>query len=179
MKNNYKHVSIEIENDSDTGNPRDEFDNLGTIYAVKNSRYLSGGKNDIEYTYRDSLDEMIRDLRKAGAVIVEFSGNSGDCYMAVERNEVIKEYGDASRSSLYRARQCAKAEVETWLAWCEGEVYGYKIVNDETGETLDSCWGFYGLSYCEQEASERAKFYDNQIEHNNQLIESRLANVAQ
>ena len=36
-----------------------------------------------------------------------------------------------------------KGEVEAWDMYCQGRVYGF-IVEDEDGEQLDSCWGFYG-----------------------------------
>lgn len=37
----------------------------------------------------------------------------------------------------------AEAELKTYTAWCNGEVYGYKI-EDDNGEEIDSCWGFIG-----------------------------------
>ena len=145
-----------IEQDDDASNPRDEFDNLSTFYGVSGS-YLVGGKQDIEFHYRDSLEDEIKALRKQGAVIEEFSSNAGTCYAVVERSQLKKEYldhGYSMRKALYYARQCAKGEIETFLAWAEGEVYGY-IVEDEDGEHLDSCWGYYGddgRKYAEQEA---------------------------
>lgn len=32
---------------------------------------------------------------------------------------------------------------DLWAAWAYGDVYGYQI-EDESGEQLDSCWGYYG-----------------------------------
>ena len=44
-----------------------------------------------------------------------------------------------------------KSEVETYSQWANGEVYGY-VVKDADDEEVDSCWGFYGMDYCLQEA---------------------------
>lgn len=135
-----------IEQDDCSLNPRDEFDNLSTFYAVKNNRYITGGKNDFEYKYREDLEDEIKALRKAGAVIVEFSHNAGTQYAVVTRDQLKKEYldfGYSMRKALYWARHCAQGEVETWKEWADGEVYGY-IVENEFGEHVDSCLGFYG-----------------------------------
>ena len=141
MKYTYEIVTDEIPQ-----NPRNEFDNMSTFYSVRNSHYMTGGKDDIEYSYRDYLDEAIAELRKDGAIIVEFSGNVGDQYAVIERSQLKKEYldhGYTMRKALYWARQCAKGEIATWLAWCEGEVYGY-VIEDENGKHIDSCYGYFG-----------------------------------
>ncbi len=143
--------TYEIKQDTDASNPRDEYDNLSTFYGPNGSRYLVGGKHDHEVY---DLEETIKAFRKAGAVIVEFQADAGTRYAVVERDQLFDEYikfGQTMRQALYHARQCAKREIETWKAWCDGEVYGY-IVTDEDGETVDSCWGFYGEAYARQEA---------------------------
>lgn len=37
----------------------------------------------------------------------------------------------------------AKGILETYTDWCNGNCYGYTFEND-IGDQLDSCWGFYG-----------------------------------
>lgn len=37
----------------------------------------------------------------------------------------------------------AQQVCENYTAWANGEIYGY-VVEDERGDTLDSCWGFIG-----------------------------------
>ena len=69
---------------------------------------------------------------------------------------VIKEYGSWDDETRSKATNLLKAEVSELGSWCSGNVYGY-IVEDEAGEVVDSCWGFYGLDYCEQEAREALK----------------------
>jgi len=44
-----------------------------------------------------------------------------------------------------------QAEVEEYDAYLTGQVY-YWYITDDKGETVDSCGGYYGYDYCEQEA---------------------------
>jgi hypothetical protein len=165
-----KHVTYEVEQDDTPQNPRDEYDNLSTFYGPKNSRYVVGGKTDREVY---ELDEVIKEFKKEGAVIVEFESNAGTCYAVVERDQLEDEYikhGYTMRKALYWARHCAQGEIKTWLDYCNGEVYGY-IVKDNDGEVLDSVWGFYGREYCEEEARQSAQWHENDIE--NRLQEER------
>lgn len=165
-----------IEIDTDPLNPRNEFDNLSTFYAVKNSHYITGGKNDIEFSYREDLEEEIKELRKAGAVVVEFyNPHVGDCYAVVDLYTLAKEYkGYTQRKAKYHARSCAKGEIETWLAYVEGEVYGY-IVENEDGEHVDSCWGFYGEEYARQEAESSVQWHEKQEKQAEQFVNTQFA----
>lgn len=83
----YQFVNLEIVQDDYPESPR-EWDNLSTFYAVRNNHYMTGGKGDIEYTYRDTLEDEIKELRKAGAVIVEFSENAGNQYAVIDKERI-------------------------------------------------------------------------------------------
>ena len=62
-------------------------------------------------------------------------------------------------------RKRARQACEAYTQWCNGEVYGYDIerltacphCGQETAESIDSCWGFYGLDYCRSEAQAAAE----------------------
>src|SRR3990167_3079336 len=171
----YKHVTLEIVQDEYSRNPRDECDNPSTFYGPENSNHIIGGKDDIELS-QESLEETIKAFRKEGAVIEEFESNAGTCYAVVFREQLKKEYldhGYSMRKALYRARQCAKGEIKTWLAWCEGEVYGC-IIRDTDGEDLDSCWGFYGRELAEEEGRSAAEYHENNIESKIQAEEKAI-----
>lgn len=176
-----KYVTIDIEQDDSAGNPRDEFDNLSTFYSVRNSRYLTGGKDDIEYTYRDDLEDMIKDLERAGAVVVPFTSNAGDSYAVIDRYKIAQEYkGYSLRSALYHARQAAKGEINEFRSWANGEVYGYIIRDNETGEVLESVWGFYGdEKYCRSEAESAADSYESERAEQLRAIDNRLMKVSE
>jgi hypothetical protein len=51
------------------------------------------------------------------------------------------------------ARKCAEGLVETWNQYLWGDVWGY-VITDSDGEEVESgsCWGFYGLDACIEEA---------------------------
>ena len=51
------------------------------------------------------------------------------------------------------ARKAAESKVEEWNQYLSGDVWGY-VIEDENGEHIDSCWGFYGRKYCEEQANE-------------------------
>lgn len=49
--------------------------------------------------------------------------------------------------------------LEEYTNWCNGNVYGYEILNDEC-DTLDSCWGFIGDHLKEHLQSEHPELWD-------------------
>jgi hypothetical protein len=80
------------------------------------------------------------------------SGQVGWVY--VTKEDVREEYGKQRISAKLReaVEGVLKSEVETYAQYLEGAVYGY-VVEDEEGEHIDSCWGFYGdTKYAEGEA---------------------------
>lgn len=175
----YKHVKLEIVQDENAPNPRDEFSSLSEFYGVR-GRYMVGGKIDHDFAYRDSLERHINYLRKARAVIVEFTSDAGDCYAVVEREKLQKEYlqhGYSMRKALYWARQCAKGEVKEWLNWCNGDVYGY-TVTDLEGNHIDSCWGYYGEEYAREEGESAAAYREAEFEKQAQQTAARLQEVS-
>ena len=50
-------------------------------------------------------------------------------------------------------RALAEGLVEEWNQYLSGDVWGYRIV-DEDGNEADSCWGHYGREWCESQAAE-------------------------
>jgi hypothetical protein len=174
---NNRTYTYRIEQDDFSSNPRDEFDNLSTFYGVS-GRYLVGGKNDHSYHYRNNLNDEIKALRKAGAVIVEFESNAGTCYAVVEESQLQNEYikhGYTMRKAKYWARHCAQGEINTWLAWGNGEVYGY-IVEDQDGAHVDSCWGFYGEDGRKDAEQEAKSIIEWHIENDQE--QERLINIS-
>lgn len=54
-------------------------------------------------------------------------------------------------------------EVGTYDMFLRGDMYGY-VVEDEDGEEVDSCWGFYGLDDVRMEAKEAASAAEGETE---------------
>ncbi len=85
------------------------------------------------------------------------SGQIGWIYATAEtiRKEYSKRITKAVRE---KVRKLLNAEVETYDMFLTGDVWGYTI-KDEDGNRLDSCWGFYGRKYAEEEALSMLKYH--------------------
>lgn len=57
----------------------------------------------------------------------------------------VKSTGAPALKNAAYWREDMKAAAELYGAWAWGNVYGYVI--DQDGETLDSCWGYYGTDF--------------------------------
>ena len=70
-------------------------------------------------------------------------------------------YPDGSAKTLReRSLDLMRGEVETYDQYLTGDVWGYVVTYlDDDGEELgeDSCWGFYGQEYCQEEAEQAAE----------------------
>ena len=51
------------------------------------------------------------------------------------------------------AEKQAESLVETWNQYLSGDVWGF-VIEDEDGDHIDSCWGFYGQEYALESAKE-------------------------
>jgi hypothetical protein len=54
-------------------------------------------------------------------------------------------------TDLEHVREALLGELHTYDQHLTGDVYGY-VVEDVTGEQIDSCWGFYGIEDVRSEA---------------------------
>jgi hypothetical protein len=177
-----RRVAIHV--DEDPESPRD-WDNLGTMVCW-HRRYNLGDTSfddwDIAPHAIDDPNVALRYLRLMhGALVVPLglidhsgismyvgggahahdpggwdSGTVGFIY--VTRAQIVAEYGDDSPESREQARACLASEVETYDQFLTGDVYGY-TVEDDAGNVLDSCWGFYGMEYAIGEARDAATHY--------------------
>lgn len=82
------------------------------------------------------------------------SGQVG--YIYVSHAKLRGECGD---DWLENGTKCLQGEVDTYDQYLRGDVYGYDIVDSE-GNSLDSCWGFFGYDFCESEARSAADGLD-------------------
>lgn len=85
------------------------------------------------------------------------SGQIGIIYM--DKDTVIREWGDFHDTTKEKAEAVLKAEVEEYDCYISGEVYGYRLL-DESDQEIDSCWGYYGRQWAEEAA--REVFMSNQ-----------------
>ncbi len=79
------------------------------------------------------------------------SGQIGFVFVAKSESK----YRTRERKKCVSAFTMAKNYMESWNQYLSGDVWGFDISQD--GESLDSCWGFYGMDYCKHEAIESAE----------------------
>ena len=78
------------------------------------------------------------------------SGQVGFIYATAET--VRKIYGDKSMT-IEEIEAQLKAEVATYDQYLTGDVWGF-IIEDDDGEHIDSCWGFFGEDNAKAAATE-------------------------
>lgn len=65
-----------------------------------------------------------------------------------------------------KAEERAENLVETWNEYLSGEIYGF-VSEDEDGEMIDSCWGFYGDDGIKEAIVEAKDVIDYELEKRN------------
>ena len=87
------------------------------------------------------------------------SGQVGIIYMS--NQDAIDGWGKKYLTKRVRkmAEECLKSEVEVYDQYLTGDVYGYIVEHEKSGEE-DSCWGFFGTEYCIEEAKSVAEYLD-------------------
>lgn len=160
MRYKYKNHEIIIEHDECSGNPRTEFDNLGTMVCFHN-RYNLGDKTkasieDLKAIVKDtkryiSLPLYLYDhsgitINTSGFTCQWDSGCIGAIYVSFE--DIRKEYSCKRVTKKIREKvlNVLCSEVETYDNYLTGEVYSYTI-EDKNKEEIDSCCGFYGSDH--------------------------------
>lgn len=104
-----------------------------------------------DYNYGARMSEST-DSEPDGAIIADFQ-------------TIRKEYNCQTITPEIeeKVRARLKGETGSMNNYLSGECYGY-VIEDASGESLDSCWGFLGdYKYCLEEAKSVVKAYDYQL----------------
>jgi len=109
------------------------------------------------------------------------SGQLG--YIYITYDNIVKEWGKRgkriSKAELAKAEACLIAEVNDYDDYLTSNCHGYTITDKETGEELDSCWGFLGNEkYCREEAESSAEYYEKEKTEQVNCILARLDAVS-
>jgi hypothetical protein len=176
-------LTVKIEQDENPGSPREDWDNLGTMVCF-HRRYNLGDKHEYHASDFSGWGDARERFVKQGAAIIlplylydhsglrmkvgsfqgllpgghaEFdSGQVGFIYVTKEK--LREEYSTKriTKKILEKAEKVLRSEVETYDQFLSGDVWGYTI-EDQEGEHVDSCWGFYGFDHCKKEATDVAQ----------------------
>ena len=84
------------------------------------------------------------------------SGQSGIIYISKEEVRKTWNLTKISKKRRELVIEALKNEIKTYSQYLSGEVYGYRIF-DDNDEEIDSCWGFYGMDTAESEAKDAMK----------------------
>jgi hypothetical protein len=157
---------LKVVHDSSPESPR-EWDNLGTMICFHN-RYDLGDNHNYNSDDYSGWEEMKQAIIKEEnpAVILplymyDHSGisistspfscrwDSGQIgFILVSKKKALEEFGGKIVTAKLKERleKILEGEVETYTQYVEGEVYGF-VIEDEDGEHIDSCYGFYGRDF--------------------------------
>jgi hypothetical protein len=160
---------LKVVHDSSAESPR-SWDNLGTMICF-HRRYDLGDKHNYNADDYSGWEEMKQALIKEEntAVILplymldhsvikistsSFKGeiarwDSGQIgFILVSKKKALEEFGGkiVTKKLKERLEKILEGEVKTYTQYVEGEVYGF-VIEDEDGEYIDSCYGFYGRDF--------------------------------
>lgn len=161
----YKNYTININYDQLAENPREMWDNLGTMYCFHN-RYSLGDKHNCTI---EEVQEMVKsqDYISLPLYLYDHSGitmnttgfscpwDSGQVgFIVCEKTEICKQFGwdKLTDERIEKIRKYLISEVETYDDFLTGNVYYYNIP-----EIDESCGGFYGDNFDKNDLLENAK----------------------
>ncbi len=181
----YKGYNIKIYLDEDPENPRTAWDNFGHMICF-HSRYNLGDKHDMSLEDAKELEKS-KDVISLPLYLYDHSGltirtypfscpwDSGKIgFVYVTKEEVRKEYSCklVTKKIKEKVINLLRSEVEEYDNYLTGEVYGYRIVDDNE-EERDSCWGFFGNEWREMILSDCKQMIDYYVEEDlKEAIES-------
>jgi len=176
----YKGYTITIKQDEDPVNPREEWDNLGTMICF-HGRYRLGDKHDLkheDFKGWSHLKKYIKNKLKGHIILPLYayehsgitmnttgfscswdSGQVGFIYITAEK--IRQEYSAIRISKKLKERVTGYlvGEVETFDQFLTGDVWGYTVSKEDDENVDDSCWGFFGDKYCLEEAKSVVDWY--------------------
>ena len=163
-KEEYKGYVIKLIQDESPQNPQTEWDNLGTMVCW-HKRYDLGDKHNIRHEDFAGWDDIEAHLIKeydacvvlplylydhSGITMRTYSFNdrwdSGQVgFIYISKEKVRKEYSvkHITKTLIEKITKYLESEVSTYDDYLTGNVCGFSV-EDEEGDVVDSCWGFYG-----------------------------------
>lgn len=179
-------LTVRIEADEDSRNPRTEWDHVGTMVCW-HRRYKLGDEQPSyppsefflrlmqereaevhpKYPPDDLPDEHVqRYIAKHFYVLplylYDHSGltmNTSGFSCQWDSGQVgwiVMSRDKADEQGIADPLGLLRSEVAEYDQYLTGDVWGY-VIEDDDGHHLDSCWGFYGFDHCKEQATESAQ----------------------
>lgn len=162
-------LRVVLKEDSETPNPRGEFDNVTHVATVPNRRFHNIDPTDGPLGHvwanldQDSrVERFVRTVRMLGGVALHDSPGEG--------SEAVWYLLPDDMAAVQDPVKALEADRDEYRAWAAGEVYGYEVEElkvwvEESGRedetrarretwepTGESCWGLIGLGYARETA---------------------------
>jgi hypothetical protein len=159
---------ITIYHDTDAPNPLKEWDEMGNILSL-NRRHANFDPEGVEEAIERHPDAVPLSYFEHGLCLWSVAGElpagcqcpwdsvtfAGVWLPDDRTRESARNYGGFTRRMFMRKR--ARNACDVYTLWCNGEVYGYEVERltacsccaSEQVESVDGCWGFYGLEECQ------------------------------
>lgn len=179
-------LTIKIQQDEYPENPRTEWDNLGTMVCF-HGRYNLGDEHDYrsnDYSGWEELEKELIEEEDPAAILplylYDHSGitmstgpfscpwDSGQVgFIFVSKEKARKEYGwkRFTKKRVEKLEEYLRNEVKVYDQYLTGDVWCFSI-EDEDGEVVDSCCGFYGREDCEKQAEEAKEYAERERSEN-------------
>lgn len=168
IANEFEHNghTVKILTDYDPINPREDYDNLGTMVCF-HRRYNLGDKHEFsveeakKFAARKDVIALPVFLYDHSGITINTTGfscpwDSGQIgFIYITKEKARAEYGwklitEKRRQKLF---QYLRNEVETYDQYLTGDIYGFRIL-DEAGEEIEEIWGYFGMdSACDEAKS--------------------------
>lgn len=156
-------MKIRIEQDTDAQSPR-EYDDSVFLIANHRSFFVPPGKE----RHFDVQEEIDSRKKTHWVFPLEAYIHSGVCLaLAGEGNFPDRQWDVSLLGAVFvpkaeqrlrkSARKIAQGKVDEWNQFLSGDVWGY-VIEDDEGNHIDSCWGFYGEKYAREEAESALKY---------------------
>lgn len=95
------------------------------------------------------------------------SGQVG--FMYLTKKDALRELGNCTEENWKeRAMKCMEAEMEVYNCYMSGDVYGF-VIEDEDGNEIDSCWGYFGDEAVEDQNKENRALIDKEVAHRERI----------
>ena len=166
---------IAIYADPDAPNPLKDWDEMGAILSL-NRRHYNFDPAGVEDAIERNPDAVQLSYYEHGLCLWSVRGElppgarcpwdsrpfAGVWLPDAQTLASARNYGGRTRYHFMRKR--ARQACEVYTQWCNGDVYGYTVervttcahCGEESAESIDSCWGFFGLDSCLSEAEAAA-----------------------
>lgn len=141
-----RRLTVRIEYDIDAEDPCDN--DVFQVYSF--SRKFTSFKHPDELGLRslgfqrklDCNTAFMLDYFEHGGCAWSIHGEGMQCPWDTSRNAGVLLLNDPKAIRPENRVEQARNFLTVYNNWCNGEVYGY-LIQDEDGEHVDSCWGFY------------------------------------